>query len=95
MEEAARLCLRKNLSSLVTGPLSKRTLHKSHPGTIGHTGLLKKLCQVEDVFMVFLGSHFQVILLTDHVPLKKIQLKKEKTDNTFKTGPSSPGLLGK
>ena len=80
VEEAAHLCLKKQLSSLVTGPLSKITLQKSHPKDMGHTGLLKRLSGVEDVFMVFLGSHFHLMLLTDHVPLKEIVLKKEKTN---------------
>lgn len=84
VEEAVHLCLKKKLSSLITGPLSKTTLHESHPGMMGHTGLLKKLSHREDVFMVFLGSHFKVILLTDHVPLKKIQLKKEKLRRLLK-----------
>ena len=78
VEKAARLCLEGRLSSLVTGPLSKETLYKSHPGVVGHTGLLKRISQVEDVFMVFLGSYFHVILLTDHVPLKDLELKKKK-----------------
>lgn len=78
VEEAARLCLKQQLSSLITGPLSKRTLHKSHPGIIGHTDLFKQLTDTEDVFMVFLGSHFNVILLTDHIPLKTFVLNKER-----------------
>ena len=78
MEEAAKLCMKQQISSLITGPLSKETLNKSHPGIIGHTGLLKQLSRREDVFMTFLGSHFNVILLTDHVPLKNITLKKKK-----------------
>lgn len=84
VEEAARLCLKKKLSSLTTGPLSKITLQKSHPKDMGHTGLLKRLSKTENVFMAFLGSHFHVILLTDHVPLKEIVLKKEKIETLFK-----------
>lgn len=84
VEEAARLCLNKQLSSLVTGPLSKKTLNKSHPGFIGHTDLLKRMTHTRDVFMVFLGSHFNVMLLTDHCPLKTIALKKEKLNTLLK-----------
>ena len=78
VEEAARLCMKKQISSLVTGPLSKETLNRSHPGIIGHTGLLKQISCREDIFMTFLGSYFNVILLTDHVSLRDITLKKEK-----------------
>lgn len=77
VEEAAKLCLRKRLSSLITGPLSKRTLQKSHPGMVGHTDLFKQLTKTKDVFMVFLGSCFNVILLTDHIPLRSLVLDKK------------------
>lgn len=84
IEEAAKLCLGGRLSSLVTGPLSKKTLQKSHPGMAGHTDLFKRIAKKKDVFMVFLGSRFNVILLTDHIPLKALAPDKKKITQLLK-----------
>ena len=75
VEECARFCLDHSLSAMVTGPLSKGLLAKTHPLLRGQTQLLKKISQVENVFMTFLGSKFHVILLNDHVPFLKIKLQ--------------------
>ena len=74
---ASKLCLKnKETQALVTGPLSKTQMQKEHFSEKGHTHLLKKLSKTENVFMTFLGTHFHVTLLTDHVPLKKISWSK-------------------
>ena len=75
VEECAHLCLNRSLSALVTGPLSKGLLAKTHPSLRGQTQLLKKVSKAENVFMAFLGKKFNVILLNDHVPFFKVKLQ--------------------
>ena len=81
--EAARLCLQKQTASLVTGPCRKRTLQKTRPDVAGHIELLKALAEEagesrRDVFFVFLGACFNVMLFSGHIPLKNLVLEKER-----------------
>ncbi len=72
--KAAKECLKnKDSSALVTGPLSKVQMQKEGFSEKGHTDLLKKITQKEDIFMTFLGEFFNVVLLTGHIPLKEIK----------------------
>ena len=70
---ATNLCLLKKINGLVTGPVSKKTFIESNLGSIGHTPLIKQLCNVKYVFMGFLGKFFNVILLNGHIPLKSVE----------------------
>ena len=74
--DAGHRALRRELSALVTGPVSKGLLKKHK--AVGQTDLLKKLAQAQEVFMCFRGSFFNVILLNDHIPLKKVSIDKKK-----------------
>jgi len=75
---ATKYCLQnKNTQALVTGPLSKSQIQKEGFKHKGHTGLLKNLSETKHVFMVFLGQCFNVVLLNDHIPLKKFKWDKK------------------
>ncbi|MCY4320894.1 MAG: 4-hydroxythreonine-4-phosphate dehydrogenase PdxA [Bdellovibrionaceae bacterium] len=76
--EAGEKALKKEVSALITGPVKKSQLKSFR--AIGQTDLLKKQAKVKEVFMCFRGRFFNVILLTDHVPLKKVKLNKEKLE---------------
>ena len=76
VQNCAERVLKKELSVIVTGPLSKKLLQKSHPGLLGQTQVLKKVGKAKSVFQTFLGSKFNVILLNDHQPFKKTSLAK-------------------
>ena len=76
LEEAGHLCLKKELSALLTGPVSKISMKKHRYKAIGQTTLLKLLCRKKNVFMCFRGDHFNTILLTDHIPLKQVSIEK-------------------
>lgn len=76
LEEAAKLCLKKELSALITGPVSKASMKKNRYKALSQTALLKKLCNKKNVFMCFRGGGFNTILFTDHIPLKKVFLDK-------------------
>ena len=78
LEEAAKLCLDNSLSALITGPTRKVSLVKTKYKAISQTVLLKKLCRKKDLFMCFRGAFFNTILLTDHIPLKRLSVNKTK-----------------
>ncbi|MCX7978290.1 MAG: 4-hydroxythreonine-4-phosphate dehydrogenase PdxA [Bdellovibrionaceae bacterium] len=77
--EASKHCLRRTFSGLVTAPMSKTLIKSSGLNDRGHTDILKRICGKSSVHMGFIGDHFNVVLATDHVPLRKapIQLTKE------------------
>ncbi len=70
--ESTQACLKNELQALVTGPLSKTLICQSGLREIGHTGLFKSICKTDDLFMGFLGNHFNVVLVTDHIPLAEV-----------------------
>ena len=71
--EASQACLQKKLDSLVTGPISKK-LTQALPGRpVGHTGIFRKLLPKQPLFMGFAGKFFNVLLVTDHLPLSAVE----------------------
>lgn len=70
--DAIQYCLKKRRAVLVTGPVSKQRFHLAKLGAVGHTGLLKKLTGKKNLFMSFIGTHFSVVLATDHIPLSRV-----------------------
>jgi len=81
VEDAAKFCMKHSLSSgLVTGPLSKQTIWQSGLRDVGHTGILKRLTRCSVVNMGFLGSRFNVVLATDHIPLGEVKKFLRPTD---------------
>lgn len=79
VEQAARLCLDKRLAGMVTGPVSKKTFIDANLNSLGHTPLLKRICRAKQAYMGFLGSKFNVILLTGHLPLNRVTQSLSKT----------------
>lgn len=74
IEQAAHLCFTKKASGMVTGPLSKQLIKSYGRTEIGHTQILKRICQAkQDVFMAFLGPKLNVALLTGHIPVKEVE----------------------
>lgn len=70
--QAANFAIEDGNSSLVTGPLSKTQIREDGYSFKGHTDLLRTLTKAKDLFMTFMGEHFNVLLLTGHIPLKDI-----------------------
>jgi 4-hydroxy-L-threonine phosphate dehydrogenase PdxA len=69
--EASWHCMKNLNARLVTGPLSKSKLKASN-GYLGHTGILKLVTKTDDLFMGFLGEHWNVVLTTDHISLRDV-----------------------
>jgi 4-hydroxy-L-threonine phosphate dehydrogenase PdxA len=73
--EASQFCLRNPHSSvLVTGPLDKKTIALRGLPFLGHTEILAHECGVKktDLLMFFLGSYFNILCLTGHIPLEDV-----------------------
>ncbi|MCB9027156.1 MAG: 4-hydroxythreonine-4-phosphate dehydrogenase PdxA [Bdellovibrionaceae bacterium] len=71
-KECVHECMENPEDALVTGPISKPLFINSGLKVMGHTGLLKRITKNKDLFMAFKGSCFNVLLVTDHIPLKKV-----------------------
>ena len=81
LKEAARLCLNKTCSALITGPVSKNMMKKTNPKALSQTSLLQVLSKKKLVVMGFRGHLFNVLLFTDHIPLQKIFIEQKKLKN--------------
>jgi 4-hydroxythreonine-4-phosphate dehydrogenase len=73
---SARFCLRHPQDSiLVTGPLDKNTIAKQYPNLLGHTEILASVSNIDrsHLLMLFIGKYFNVLCLTGHIPLSKVE----------------------
>ncbi len=70
-------CKAKYFSGVVTAPMSKTHIVKAGFGEIGHTEILEKYSGQDNLFMAFLGERFNVLLVTGHLPIKKVCLTKK------------------
>lgn len=76
--ESALACKHRLMDALVTGPLSKKLTAALPKKALGHTGIFRQIFPQKKLFMCFVGSDFNVILNTDHMPLAEVEkhLKK-------------------
>lgn len=95
VELSAKACMENICDALVTAPLSKTEIIKSGYNMIGHTELLKTIANVNSVYMTFLGNHFNVLLLTGHIPLKEVPnyINKDHIENAIQAAQSIVNLL--
>lgn len=73
--DSSLLCKKKIFSALVTAPLSKTLIKKTGYKEIGHTEILSKVAKKKNLYMLFLGKKFNVVLLTGHHPLSAVSKK--------------------
>ena len=94
--EASQLCLKKDFSSLVTGPLSKVLIKSSGFSFVGHTGAFRKLIPKSDLHMAFVGKNFNVLLASDHLPLQDVSrfLNKKNILTAIKSARELKTMLG-
>jgi len=85
LEAAAKFAKSGNIKGIVTSPVSKEELHKSGHIFNGQTEVLENLLSPNSsrAQMLFIADSLRVMLLTRHVPLKKIQLTVDEI--VFKT----------
>ena len=72
VETSARWCLDDRVHGMVTAPMSKLEIQTSGMTDMGHTDILKRIAQTQDVFMGFLGSQFSALLATAHLPIENV-----------------------
>lgn len=77
--KAVEMLKKKELSALVTAPVSKRQISLIVPGFSGHTSFLAESFKVSSYAMCGYSKKFKVVLITEHLPLKKVvkRIKKE------------------
>lgn len=72
VEVAAKACKNRLLNGLVTAPLSKTLIQTCGYRAKGHTEILQTITKTKNVHMVFIGHHFNVLLVTGHTPLRRV-----------------------
>lgn len=84
LKRALKIMEEKNIKHLVTAPLSKEALRLVCKDFIGHTEYLASYFKVRRVAMMMTSNSIKTILLTRHIPLRKVPfaLCKEEINNT-------------
>jgi 4-hydroxythreonine-4-phosphate dehydrogenase len=74
VQQTAIWCQEKQIQGMVTGPLSKTEIYRAGLKDMGHTDILKRISRAPKVHMGFIGSKFNVVLTTAHIPLSQVPL---------------------
>ena len=85
IEEAVKWVLAGKLDAITTCPVNKQAINQTGHPFSGHTEFLAHLAQVPSVAMMFLGSRWNVVLVTTHLPLKEVSqwITKERVLTTI------------
>ena len=82
---AIEMAVQKQIAAMVTCPINKSVLKMAGYPYNGHTELLAKQTQSDNIAMMLAGSRLRVVLVTIHEPLKRVAglLSVEKITNTI------------
>ncbi len=72
IEKAVRMCLDGEADAMVTGPVSKESLHIAGYNFPGQTEMLAMLSRSGRVTMILIAKSFRVGLATIHLPIQKV-----------------------
>ncbi len=75
LEKVAQDLIAKKIDAVVTSPISKEAIQKTHPKFIGHTEFFARKAGIKLPIMSFWGPHFNLALLTTHLPIKEISAR--------------------
>lgn len=83
LEKACEMANNKEISAIVTAPVSKAALHLSGHYFSGQTEILERFLASagQHAEMLFLAGEYRVFLLTRHLPLMSISLNSETVIN--------------
>ncbi len=88
---------KKIVSAIVTGPISKESLHLAGYKYDGHTGLLAHLCKVKDPTMMLANKKFLTLHVSTHLSLLEAikKVKKNRIIEIIRIGNNHLKNLGK
>lgn len=69
---AISLWRRQGLQGLVTGPVTKWAIRHVRPSFVGQTEHLARAMGAGEVVMMFVADRLRVVLLTRHIPLRRV-----------------------
>ena len=69
---AVELWRAKAIQALVTAPVAKWAIAVSRRDFVGHTEYLARAMEARDVAMMFVSDQLRVVLLTRHLPLRRV-----------------------
>jgi len=72
IRRATQRILKGELDAMTTCSISKHAIHKAGYPFAGHTELLAHLTGSPQVAMMFIGPSWRIVLVTTHLPLKKV-----------------------
>ncbi len=72
LDLAITLAQTRRVGAIVTAPVTKWAINRSHPRFIGQTEYLAKAFGVRDVVMMFVSDRLRVVLLTRHIPIHDV-----------------------
>jgi len=72
LDKALELIQKKEIDCLVTCPVSKESIHKAGFAFPGHTEYLARRTKTRDFVMLLCNKALKIILVTRHIPLKKV-----------------------
>ena len=78
IRQAANLCLEKEASAMVTGPISKSILNKAGYKISGHTEFLADICKKKSL-MLLMNKKIKIALHTTHLPIQSVTKEITKT----------------
>lgn len=79
LKKACEMAKKGGIDAIVTAPVSKEALHLAGHKFNGQTEILEHFLAHDNQHaeMLFVAKDFRVLLLTRHLPLKEVTLKKE------------------
>lgn len=72
LKEAVRCLADQDIHALVTAPVCKEAIVAHDASFVGHTELLAKSAKRDHVGMMFVAHKMRTIIVTRHVPLRKV-----------------------
>ena len=72
IEKSVRMCMEGEVDAMVTGPVSKESLHIAGYNFPGQTEMLAMLSRSNRVTMMLISKSFRIGLATIHLPIQKV-----------------------
>lgn len=84
--KAVDLALKKDISAIVTCPITKTGLKMAGSKFLGHTELIASRTKTDKYAMMLAGENLKVVLVTIHIPISEVaeKINKEKIVKTIK-----------